>query len=104
MNKKVKAPQGYHWMKAGSGYKLMKNPRGGYKAHKGSSLMASFKVQMVHSNAKKKGKVLGRRTNLNEITKSKIIQMKSENIGLKKIAAETRVAVKTVRNFLSEVA
>ena len=54
MNKKVKAPQGYHWMKAGSGYKLMKNPRGGYKAHKGSSLMASFKVQMVHSNAKKK--------------------------------------------------
>ena len=55
-------------------------------------------------NAKKKGKVLGRRTNLNEITKSKIIQMKSENIGLKKIAAETKVAVKTVRNFLSEVA
>ena len=56
LDKKVKAPQGYHWMKAGSGYKLMKNPRGGYKAHKGSSLMASFKVQMVHSNAKKKGK------------------------------------------------
>ena len=56
MNKKVKAPQGYHWMKAGAGYKLMKNPKGGYKAHKGSSLMASFKVQMVHSNAKKKGK------------------------------------------------
>ena len=36
MNKKVKAPQGYHWMKAGAGYKLMKNPKGGYKAHKGS--------------------------------------------------------------------
>lgn len=56
MNKKVKAPAGYHWMKSGASYKLMKNPRGGYKAHKGSSLMASFKVQMVHSNAKKKGK------------------------------------------------
>ena len=55
-------------------------------------------------NANKKGKVLGRRTNLNGITKSKVIQMKSENIGLKKIAAETKVAVKTVRNFLSEVA
>ena len=55
-------------------------------------------------NVKKKGKVLGRRTNLNEITKSKIIHMKSEIIGLKKIAAETKVAVKTVRNFLSEVA
>ena len=55
-------------------------------------------------NAKKKGKVLERRTDLNEITKSKVIQMKSENIGLKKIATETKVAVKTVRNFLSEVA
>ena len=55
-------------------------------------------------NAKKKGKVLGRSINLNEITKSKIIQMKSENIGFKKIAAETKVAIKTVRNFLNEVA
>ena len=55
-------------------------------------------------NAKKKGKVLERRTDLNEITKSKVIQMKSENIGLKKIATETKVAVKTVRNFLSKVA
>jgi len=56
MNKKVKAPNVYHWMKSGAGYKLMKNPKGGYKSHKGSSLMASFKVQMVHSKAKKKGK------------------------------------------------
>jgi DNA invertase Pin-like site-specific DNA recombinase len=55
-------------------------------------------------NANKKGKVLGRRTNLNGITKSKVIQMKSENIGLKKIATKTKVAVKTVRNFLSKVA
>ena len=54
MNKKVKAPAGYHWMKAGAGYKLMKNPRGVYKSHKGSSLMASFKVQMAHSKSKKK--------------------------------------------------
>ena len=54
MNKKVKAPKGYHWMKSGAGYKLMKNPRGGYKAHKGSSLMASFKVQMKHASPKKK--------------------------------------------------
>jgi hypothetical protein len=43
-------------MKSGAGYKLMKNPKGGYKSHKGSSLMASFKVQMVHSKAKKKNK------------------------------------------------
>ena len=47
MNKKVKAPKGYHWMKSGKGVKLMKNPRGGYKAHKGASLTTSFKVQMI---------------------------------------------------------
>ena len=55
-------------------------------------------------NAKKKGKVLGRKTNLNGLTKSKILEMRSNNIGLKKIAAETKIAVKTIRNFLSEVA
>ena len=48
MNKKVKAPVGYQWMKSGKGVKLMKNPSGGYKPHKGASLMASFKVQMKH--------------------------------------------------------
>ena len=55
-------------------------------------------------SAKKKGKVLGRKTNLCGLTKNKIIQMKSNNIGLKKIAAECKVAVKTVRTVLSEVA
>ena len=53
MNKKVKAPNGYHWMKSGAGLKLMKNPRGGYKAHKGASLTASFKVQMAPHSKKK---------------------------------------------------
>ena len=55
-------------------------------------------------NAKKKGKVLGSKTNLNGLTKSKILEMRSNKIGLKKIAAETKIAVKTIRNFLSEVA
>ena len=55
-------------------------------------------------NAKKKGKGLGRKTNLNGLTKSKILEMRSNKIGLKKIAAETKIAVKTIRNFLSEVA
>ena len=54
MNKTVKAPKGYHWMKSGSSYKLMKNPAGGYKPHKGSSVNASFKVQMAHKKTKKK--------------------------------------------------
>tara|TARA_E500000318_G_scaffold100672_1_gene103547 strand:- start:1416 stop:1568 length:153 start_codon:yes stop_codon:yes gene_type:complete len=49
MKKSVEAPKGFHWMKSGKGFKLMKNPAGGYKAHKGSSLKASFEVQKVHS-------------------------------------------------------
>ena len=52
MKKRVKAPKGYHWMKSGRGVKLMKNPRGGYKAHKGSSLKASFEIQKVNSGKK----------------------------------------------------
>jgi len=53
MNKKVKAPKGFHWMKSGKGVKLMKNPSVGYKAHKGASLTASFKVQMIPHRKKK---------------------------------------------------
>jgi hypothetical protein len=49
MKKSVPAPKGYHWMKSGKSYKLMKNPSGGYKPHKGASLRASFDVQKVHS-------------------------------------------------------
>ena len=45
---KVKAPKGYHWMKDGKEYKLMENPPGGYKPHKGASQSADFKVQKVH--------------------------------------------------------
>ena len=40
--KAVEAPKGFHWMKSGAGFKLMKNP------HKGGSKKASFDVQMVH--------------------------------------------------------
>jgi hypothetical protein len=46
--KTVPAPSGYHWMKKGSSYQLMKNPKDGYKRHKGSSLRAKFKVQQSH--------------------------------------------------------
>tara|TARA_Y100001938_G_scaffold131817_1_gene189356 strand:- start:1138 stop:1290 length:153 start_codon:yes stop_codon:yes gene_type:complete len=47
---KVKAPKGYHWMKQRSGApKLMKNPKGGYKPHKGGSLSFNFKMQKVHA-------------------------------------------------------
>jgi len=47
--KTVKAPKGFHWMKKGSGYNLMKHS-GKYKAHKGGSLTAKFKIQKVHKN------------------------------------------------------
>lgn len=46
---KVKAPKGYHWMKAGKGMpKLMKDPRGGFVKHKGASQSFNFAVQKVH--------------------------------------------------------
>lgn len=48
MKKAVNAPKGFHWMKAGKGFKLMKNPSTGYKSHKGASKKASFEVQSVH--------------------------------------------------------
>ena len=43
--KAVEAPKGFHWMKSGSGFKLMK---GEYKPHKGASKKATFDVQAVH--------------------------------------------------------
>ena len=47
---KVKAPKGYHWMKHKSGApKLMKNPKGGYKPHKGGSLTFNFAMQKTHA-------------------------------------------------------
>ena len=45
---KVSAPKGYHWMKSGTTFKHMKDPKGGYKPHKGSSKSANFKIQKVH--------------------------------------------------------
>ena len=45
--------------------------------------------------------VLGRKTNLTPLVGEKIREMKSKNIGLKKIAADCSVAVKTVRMVLS---
>jgi DNA invertase Pin-like site-specific DNA recombinase len=55
-------------------------------------------------NARKKGRIGGRPTNLNDETKNKIVEMKRQKIGLKKIAAETKCGVPTIRKFLKEVA
>ena len=48
VNMKVPAPKGYHWMKSGKSYKLMKDPKTGYAAHKGASKSANFQIQKVH--------------------------------------------------------
>lgn len=51
---KVKAPDGYHWMKQKTGsYKLMKHT-GKFVAHKGASLTADFPIQKAHTSGKKK--------------------------------------------------
>ena len=44
---KVKAPKGYHWMKSGKSFKLMKT-KGTYKPHKGSSMTANFPITHKH--------------------------------------------------------
>ena len=43
--KSIKPPEGYHWMKKGNTYKLMK---GTYKPHKGAVKTAKFAVQKRH--------------------------------------------------------
>jgi|TARA_E500000178_G_scaffold342038_1_gene386689 hypothetical protein len=48
MKKSVKAPKGYHFMVDGKNIKLMKNPEGGYKPHKGAKTSISFDVVKVH--------------------------------------------------------
>tara|TARA_R100001510_G_scaffold3892_1_gene3095 strand:- start:1935 stop:2159 length:225 start_codon:yes stop_codon:yes gene_type:complete len=50
--KRVKAPAGFHWMKSGSSYNLMKHT-GKFKPHKGASLFASFDIQKIHKAGKK---------------------------------------------------
>ena len=52
-SKTVAAPKGFHWMKSGKNYNLMK---GEYKPHTGAVKRASFKIQKTHSNGVKKGK------------------------------------------------
>ena len=49
--KKVKAPDGYHWMKNKEGYKLMKHAPKSFKAHTNASLQADFEVQKVHTES-----------------------------------------------------
>ena len=48
---KVAAPKGYHWMKQKDGsMKVMKDPKEGFKPHKGASKAANFAVQRAHKS------------------------------------------------------
>ena len=47
-NMKVPAPDGYHWMKDGKSYKIMKDPKEGFKPHKGASKSVNFPVKKAH--------------------------------------------------------
>ena len=63
--------------------------------------LISERVVSGLNNARRKGKILGRKTNLTPQIEDKIREMKSKDIGLKKIAAECSVAVKKVRIVLA---
>ena len=51
--KRVKAPAGFHWMKSGKQYKLMKTS-GKLVKLPGASVYASFPVKKVHKRGSKK--------------------------------------------------
>ncbi len=47
-NMKVPAPKGYHWMKSGNNYKLMKDQQTATNLTKVASKSANFEVQKAH--------------------------------------------------------
>ena len=47
---KVNAPKGYHWMKSGKSFKLMKDPKGGFKPHKGASKKQTLQYKKYIAN------------------------------------------------------
>ena len=58
--------------------------------------LISERVKSGLVNAKRKGKTLGRKTNLNAEVRNQIIQMKSDNVGMKKISKVCQVGRDTI--------
>ncbi len=52
------------------------------------------------ANAKAKGKILGRKTNLTLSTQQKILDMKSGGVTIRKIASECSVGTQTIYKVL----
>ena len=65
--------------------------------------LISERVKSGLENAKRKGKILGRKSNLTPEVSDNIIKLKSEGVGLKKIAKEFSISVRTIRKVLEEV-
>ena len=64
--------------------------------------LISERVKSGLENAKRKGVVLGRKTNLTPEVEEQIIQLKSEGVGYNTLAKRLSVSVKTIRKVLSQ--
>ena len=63
--------------------------------------LISERVKSGLVNARRKGKTLGRKTNLNAEVRNQIIQMKSDNVGMKKISKVCQVGRDTILKVLN---
>ena len=63
--------------------------------------LISERVKSGLENARRKGIVLGRKTNLTPEVEEQIIQLKSEGVGYNTLAKRLSVSVKTIRKVLS---
>ena len=64
--------------------------------------LISERVKSGLDNARRKGVVLGRRTNLTPEVEEEIIQLKKEGVGYNTLAKRLSVSVKTIRKVLSQ--
>ena len=64
--------------------------------------LISERVKSGLENARRKGVVLGRKTNLTPEVEEQIIQLKSEGVGYNTLAKRLSVSVKTIRKVLSQ--
>ena len=66
--------------------------------------LISERVKSGLDNARRKGIVLGRKTNLTPEVEKQIIQLKKEGVGYNTLAKRLSVSVKTIRKVLSQSA
>ena len=52
--KHIEAPQGFHWLRHGKGYQLMKDPNGGFVRHAEASkkvpFLKNYKIITIENN------------------------------------------------------